>query len=154
MNWLKKHSSKASTKLLLVLAVLMCIFLVSADYGCLMQDLFFSDEDWPMFKFNVERTSATSSFDFDTISLLWRYEYDLFEQGGGSRVSPAATSDKVLIPTRHFINCLKADDGRLLWSQYIGENYSSPLIYQGNVIISSFNAIYSFKLSNGFSIWK
>jgi outer membrane protein assembly factor BamB len=153
MNWIKKHLSKNSVKFLFVLAVLMCIFLVSADYGCMLQDLFIGDDDWPMFKFNVERTGASSSFDFNTIYQLWRYDYGLSEQGGGSRVSPAVSSDRVVIPTRHFINCFDTDDGELMWMQYIGDNYSSPVIYQGNVIISSFNAIYSFDLKSGSPIW-
>ena len=126
MNWLRKHSSKTSIKFLFVIAVLMCIFLVSSDYGCVLQDLFMGDEDWPMFKFDVERTGATNNFDFDTISLLWRYEYDLFEQAGASRISPAASSDMVVIPTRHFVNCFNTNDGELIWSQYIGENYVKP----------------------------
>jgi len=153
MNWFNKHFNNTSTKFLLIIAVLMCILLISADYGCVLQDLFLGDADWPMFKFNSERTSATDDFDFDTIELLWRYEYDLFEQAGASRISPAASSDMVVIPTRHFLNCINTNDGRIIWSQYIGENYSSPVIYKGNVIMSSFGAIYSFNLRSGSFIW-
>ena len=153
MNWFNKYSSKISTKFLLFLAVLICIFLISADYGCVLQELFSGDDDWPMFKFNTERTGATNNFDFDTIELAWRYEYDLFEQAGASRISPAASSDMVVIPTRHFVNCRNINSGEILWSQYIGENYSSPVIYKGNVIISSYGAIYSFNLRSGSPIW-
>jgi outer membrane protein assembly factor BamB len=137
-----KLATKSSLKSLLVLFLLFFIPLLIINSGCLMQDIL-EAEDWPMFKYNTERTGASNDCDFDTIELSWQYNYEIFEEGGGSRVSPAISANMVVIPTRHYISCIYTDNGELVWRKYIGENNSSPIIYRNNVIISATNNIYS-----------
>jgi outer membrane protein assembly factor BamB len=117
-----------------------------------MQDIL-SDEDWPMFKYNNERTGASGDFDFDNLELLWQYSYEIFEEGGGSRVSPAIAANKVVIPTRYYVSCINTENGELIWRTFIGDNNSSPIIYRENVIISATNNIYSLSLKDGNYNW-
>jgi outer membrane protein assembly factor BamB len=126
------------------------VFIIGS--GCDIQDMLVN-EDWPMFKYNIERTGSSSDFDFDNIELQWQYSYEIFEEGGGSRVSPAIAENKVVIPTRYYTSCIDTDTGELIWRKYIGDNNSSPIIYRNNVIISATNNIYSFGLKDGYYNW-
>jgi len=137
-------------KLLLFLpAVLLPVIFGAAS--CEFQEATYND--WPMYKYNPERTGSADIYNFDTINQLWVHDFEAFEEGGGSRVSLAISSGAVLIPTRHYISCIDSDKGILLWRRYIGENFSSPVIYQGRVIISSSRIVYAFNLSDGVTIW-
>jgi eukaryotic-like serine/threonine-protein kinase len=134
------------------LFVLFLILMLSVISGCFMEDIL-PDEDWPMFKYNSERTGASRDYNFDEIEPVWKYEYEIFEEGGGSRVSPAISMNQVVIPTRFYISCLNTDNSELIWRKYIGENNSSPIIYRNKVIISATNSIYSFDLKDGSCNW-
>jgi outer membrane protein assembly factor BamB len=136
-----------------ILIVLLLILIFGINTGCFLVEDILPDEDWPMFKYNNERTSASQDYDFDEIEMVWKYEYEIFEEGGGSRVSPAVSMNQVVIPTRFYISCLNADNGELIWRKYIGENNSSPIIYRNNVIISATNSIKSFSFKDGFCNW-
>ena len=147
-----KYLKTSRLKTISVLFTLLLILLLIVNSGCFMEDIL-PDQDWPMFKYNNERTGASDDYDFDTIELLWKYEYEIFEEGGGSRVSPAISTNRVIIPTRYYVSCLDTDTGELIWRKYIGENNSSPVIYRNNVIISATNSIKSFGFKDGYDNW-
>src|SRR4030042_603034 len=106
MTWFNKYLSRKHSKLpLLVLTLLLITFAASGCIEIIIRDIGIGG-NWPMYKYAAGRTGSTDDFDFETINQLWKYDFEIFEEGGGSRVSAAASSHHVVIPTRYYVRRL------------------------------------------------
>lgn len=118
------------------------------------------NDDWPMFKHNIERTGLTSDNIKPPLKLLWKFKTN----GWVTTSSPAIVNNTVYVgstePDRN-IYALNASNGHLKWN-YTTQSYgsyggvwSSPTVVNNIVYVGARDKnIYALYANNGTLKWK
>jgi len=101
-----------------------------------------SNDEWSMFRHDLNNTGHSNSTAPETNNLLWNYTV-------GSPVisSPAVADGKVYIGSHdHNVYCLNSSTGELIWNYTTGDGvWSSPAVAYGMVYVGSLdNNVYCF----------
>ena len=111
-----------------------------------------NEDEWPMFRGNLQHTGYTSIRGPEKPQTIWRYK-----TGIGVRSSPAVYDGKIYIGSYDdYVYCLDAKTGGLIWRYKTGwDACSSPAVANEKVYIGSCdNYIYCLDAKTGKLVWK
>jgi outer membrane protein assembly factor BamB len=123
----------------------------------LQNDATLGDNDWPMFKHDLQNTGYSTSSAPQTNNIKWIYQ---ITAGAGVESSPAVVNGRVYFgsatswPDKFF--CLNAETGELIWITDLpgGPSVGSPTVVDGKVYQgSTYDYVYCFDADTGDEIW-
>jgi len=118
-------------------------------------DLVASESDWPTFRANNQRTTATNAVVPATSAVLWRAESPLAE--GVRPTAPVAVGGLVLLAgSDGVVRALDGGSGREQWKAYTGgEIRIPPTIWRGRALVGSADGwVYAFEATTGRLLWR
>jgi len=115
-----------------------------------------NNENWPMYRYNTNRTGCTPSFGPETNKILWRYKPKLDTWFQDS--SPVIVNKRVYIGAAAALKgkllCLEEDTGNLIWEyETNGWVSSTPAVVDDKIYFGSFDTKIHCISIDGSSIW-
>ncbi|UCF15861.1 MAG: PQQ-binding-like beta-propeller repeat protein [Phycisphaerales bacterium] len=110
--------------------------------------------DWPTFRANNQRTTATAAVVPATSSVLWRAESPAVAV---RPTAPVAVGSLVLLAgSDGVVRALDGDSGRERWKAYTGgEIRIPPTIWKGRALVGSADGwVYTFEVATGRLLWR
>lgn len=131
--------------------ILVCVLLVLTSL-CVLPPATSANDDWPMFRHDLNHTGATASNNYaDLARLLWNYSTN-----GPIHSSPSVVYGCIFFGSRDSnIYCLNASTGQKIWNFSTGaEVIASPAVSLGRVYEPSNDGwFYCLNASTGLPIW-
>ena len=115
------------------------------------------DDDWPMFRHDMNRTGNTSSKSPNTNNVLWTHQALKTRYSWGYTNSPAVVDGMVYLGSRNpnLIRAIDAVTGVQSWAVGNGGQTSSPTVANGHVFFGSYDrGIHSIRQDTGALNWR
>ena len=111
-----------------------------------------SDDDWPMYRRDPERSGATDTAVPEHLERRWEVTLD------GRVTPPVVAGGRLLVAEKdtHTVHALDADSGRKLWSYTAGARVDSPPTVHGPLVLfgSTDGWVYCLRASDGAEVWR
>jgi len=109
-------------------------------------------DDWPMYRHDTARTSATSARIPDAVKPQWSTEL------GGRLTQPVIAGGKVFVASidTHTVHALAAENGREAWRFTAGGRVDSPpTVYKGRLLFGAADGwVYCLGAADGGLVWR
>jgi len=121
-------------------------------YGKAIEPKSTSNDDWPTFRHDPQRSGATDNKVASDVSLVWKAQLN------GKLTAPVVAGDKLFVaqPDEQTLVALDSTNGKKLWEIVAGGRIDSPpTIYQGMVLVGSRDGyVYCLRAADGELVWR